>query len=234
MYRLENVTKRYTRRGEEVVAFQAPELSIAAGEYVAIVGPSGSGKTTLLSLLGGMLAPTSGEVWLGDVPLYARSVKERAQLRREQIGFVFQSFNLVPYLTALENVEVPLCLAGFSDEEQRTRATLLLEQLGLGDRLQHKPSELSVGQQQRVALARTLVHSPRIVLADEPTGNLDPTSRAAVLDAFRGLHQQGVTIVLVTHDPVVAQQADRQLTLQSGRLMSLQSPAAGDKDVDAA
>jgi putative ABC transport system ATP-binding protein len=234
MYRLENVTKRYSRRGEEVVAFAADELAIAPGEYVAIVGPSGSGKTTLLSMLGGMLAPTTGEVWLRDVPLYSRSVVERAKLRREQIGFVFQSFNLVPYLTALENVQVPLCLAGFSDEEQVARATGLLEQLGLGDRLRHKPSELSVGQQQRVALARTLVHSPRIILADEPTGNLDPTSRAAVLDAFRTLHKTGTTIILVTHDPVVAQQADRQLTLQNGRLMGVQASTDGDTDVNAA
>lgn len=221
MYRLENVTKRYLRRAEEVVAFEAPELSIDTGEFVAIIGPSGSGKTTLLSMLGGMLAPSTGEVWLDGEPLYARSVVERARLRRERIGFVFQSFNLVPYLTALENVQVPLCVAGVADDEQVPRAVQLLEGLGLSDRLGHKPSELSVGQQQRVALARTLVHSPRIILADEPTGNLDPSSRAAVLETFHTLHGAGTTIVLVTHDPVVAEQADRRLTIQSGRLVGV-------------
>lgn len=221
MYRLQDVTKRYFRRGEEIVAFEANELSIAEGEYVAVVGPSGSGKTTLLSMLGGMLAPTTGEVWLGEDSLYARSVVERARLRRERIGFVFQSFNLVPYLTALENVQVPLCVAGFPNEEQMSRAREVLERLGLTDRLDHKPSELSVGQQQRVALARTLVHSPRIILADEPTGNLDPSSRAAVLEAFRKLHGEGATIVLVTHDPIVAEQANRRMTIRNGRLVTL-------------
>jgi len=234
MYRLENVAKRYSRRGEEVVAFTADNLTIQQGEYVAIIGPSGSGKTTLLSMLGGMLAPTTGNVWLGDVSLYSRSVVERAKLRRERIGFVFQSFNLVPYLTAQENVQVPLCVAGVPDDEQATRAAQLLERLGLADRLHHKPSELSVGQQQRVALARTLVHHPQIILADEPTGNLDPASRASVLDAFRSLHQSGTTIILVTHDPIAAEQADRRLTLQSGRLMSVQSAREAEQEIDAA
>jgi putative ABC transport system ATP-binding protein len=221
MYRLQNVVKRYVRHYEEVVAFQAAQLTIAKGEYVAIIGSSGSGKTTLLSMLGGMLAPTFGDVFLEDVSLYGLSVSERARIRQERIGFVFQSFNLVPYLTALENVQVPLCLAGVPDDEQERRAVHLLEQLGLTDRLRHKPSELSVGQQQRVALARTLAHSPRIILADEPTGNLDPTSRAAVLETFRQLHREGTTIVLVTHDPIVAEQADRQLTIQGGRLIKV-------------
>lgn len=223
MYRLENVTKRYVRRGEEIIAFEASQVSIGAGEYVAIVGPSGSGKTTLLSMLGGMLAPTAGEVWLNNIPLYSRSVVERARLRRELIGFVFQSFNLVPYLTALENVQVPLCVAGVPDQVQITRAKERLERLGLGDRLSHKPCELSVGQQQRVALARTLVHDPRIILADEPTGNLDPASRSSVLETFRELHHAGTTIVLVTHDPIVAEQATRRLTLQNGRLMGVEA-----------
>jgi putative ABC transport system ATP-binding protein len=221
MFRLEAVQKIYSRRGEAVTAFECNSLEIRDGEYVAVVGPSGSGKTTLLSMLGGMLAPTSGRVWLDDVSLYERSVQERTALRRERIGFVFQSFNLVPYLTALDNVQIPLCLAGFSADEQRDRAIEMLERFGLGERFNHKPSELSVGQQQRVALARTLVHRPRIVLADEPTGNLDPASREAILECFRTLHAEGTTIVLVTHDPVVAGQAERQLTIESGRLVAL-------------
>jgi len=223
MYQLQQITKTYSRHGATVLAFEANELLIPQGEFVAIVGPSGSGKTTLLSMLGGMLAPTTGEVRLNEVSLYSQSVVERARIRREQIGFVFQSFNLIPYLTALENVQVPLCLAGLSADEQQARAVERLSKFGLSDRLHHKPSELSVGQQQRVALARTLVHAPRTILADEPTGNLDPGSREAVLETLHGLHREGTTIILVTHDPVVAKQAQRALTIQEGRLVDMSS-----------
>lgn len=218
MFRLENVQKIYSRHGTSVRAFQCDALSIADGEYVAILGPSGSGKTTLLSLLGGMLSPTQGRVWLGEHSLYDQSVAERAKLRRDWLGFVFQTFNLVPYLTALENVQVPLCLAGVSVREQSERATAMLDRFGLNERLRHKPSELSIGQQQRVALARTLVSNPRVILADEPTGNLDPESRELVLNSLSECHREGRTVVMVTHDPVAAKRAGRTLRLIGGEL----------------
>lgn len=220
MFRLHQVTKTYTRRGETVTAFDCAELDIGMCDFVAIVGPSGSGKTTLLSMLGGMLSPTCGQVWLGDKSLYDLPVVERARLRRELMGFVFQSFNLVPYLSALENVQVPLCLAGLSASAQSDRAASMLERFGLATRLHHKPSELSIGQQQRVALARTLVNNPRVILADEPTGNLDPESRSLVLTALADCHREGRTIVMVTHDPVAAQQAKRSLCLRDGQLVT--------------
>lgn len=218
MIRLEQVTKTYARRGNSVTAFSCDCLTIQAAEYVAIVGPSGSGKTTLLSMIGGMLSPTSGRVWVDGVSLYDRSVKERAAMRRSLMGFVFQTFNLIPYLTALENVQVPLCLEGLDAAAQRRQAAKVLERFGLGERIHHKPRELSVGQQQRVALARTLVNQPRLILADEPTGNLDPASRETVLSALRDCHRSGCAIVMVTHDPVAAQQAGRTLTLRDGVL----------------
>jgi putative ABC transport system ATP-binding protein len=220
MFRLENVTKRYTRRGSQVTALHTDSLTVATGSYVAVVGPSGSGKTTLLSMLGGMLSPTSGQIRLGDVSLYDLSIAERARLRREKIGFVFQTFNLVPYLTALENVQIPLCLAGVASREQRQRATELLERVGLAERMHHKPSELSTGQQQRVALARTLANRPTIILADEPTGNLDPDSRRAVLDFLDELHREGCTIVMVTHDNVAAERAQSWLRLEAGEIVN--------------
>jgi putative ABC transport system ATP-binding protein len=218
MYQLNEVTKRYRRRQEEVVAFQARELKIARGEYVAVVGPSGSGKTTLLSLLGGMLSPDSGKVELLGQSIYDLSVSERTELRRKTIGFVFQTFNLIPYLTARENVQVPLYLAGLKPAEQQTRAEELLEQVGLGNRLNHKPCEMSTGQQQRVALARTLANSPQLILADEPTGNLDPDSKAAVMGIFTKFVAAGGTIVMVTHDPASAAQASRRLRIVDGAI----------------
>ncbi len=216
MFRLKDVTKVYSRRGNKVTAFRAESLEVAAGDYVAVVGPSGSGKTTLLSVLGGMLSPSTGQVRFDDVSLYDLSVTDRTRLRREKIGFVFQTFNLVNYLSAIENVQVPLYLAGIKKEEQRERAVALLKQVGLGDRLDHKPSELSVGQQQRVALARTLANDPPVILADEPTGNLDPESRQRVLDFFDELHRKGRTIIMVTHDLAAAERAQRRLSLCDG------------------
>ncbi|HQX52443.1 MAG TPA: ABC transporter ATP-binding protein [Planctomycetaceae bacterium] len=218
MIRLENVHRTYVRHGQTVTALQCPELRIEAGEYVAVVGPSGSGKTTLLSLLGGMLSPTSGRIWLDDTSIYEQSVTARSAIRRERMGFVFQTFNLIPYLTALQNVQVPLGLNGVTPDMQVERATAMLSRFGLSDRLNHKPSELSVGQQQRVALARTLVNDPQIILADEPTGNLDPASREVVLNAFDTCHNEGRTIVMVTHDLAAATRAGRRLTLQDGTI----------------
>lgn len=219
MIQLTQVTKQYHRRGETLTAFQCDRLTIDKGEYVAVVGPSGSGKTTLLSLLGGMLSPTTGEIVLDDKSLYRLSPAARSALRSECMGFVFQTFNLIPYLTALQNVQIPLCLSKkMAINEQIERATSLLVQFGLADRLHHRPTELSVGQQQRVALARTLVNNPQIILADEPTGNLDPESREIVLTAFEKCHRDGRTLVMVTHDPVAASRAQRQLLLRNGRL----------------
>jgi putative ABC transport system ATP-binding protein len=220
MVRLEAVSKTFTRRTAAVTALRPTSLEIAAGEYVAVVGPSGSGKTTLLSILGGMLAPTSGQVLLEGRSLYDLSVRQRTQLRSRKIGFVFQTFNLVPYLSALENVQVPLYLAGRTPKEQQRRARALLEQLGLADRSGHRPSELSVGQQQRVALARTLANDPALILADEPTGNLDPDTRQQVLDLLTEFNDAGKTVVMVTHDPTAAARARRVLRLEAGAVMS--------------
>ncbi|MGD9722649.1 MAG: ABC transporter ATP-binding protein [Pirellulales bacterium] len=216
MFRLEGVSKTYSRPGSQVTALRADSLEIPAGSYVAIVGPSGSGKSTLLSMLGGMLSPTTGRIWLGDVSLYDLSLTERARLRREKIGFVFQTFNLVPYLTAIENVQIPLCLSRMPSDDQFARAAALLERVGLSQRLGHRPSELSIGQQQRVALARTLANRPSIILADEPTGNLDAESRQVVLDFFDELHRDGCTIVTVTHDKLSADKAKWQLSITNG------------------
>jgi putative ABC transport system ATP-binding protein len=224
MFRLQDVSKIYARRGQQLTAFEAASLEIAAGAYVAIVGPSGSGKTTLLSVLGGMLSPDSGSVWLDGASLYTLPIAERTRLRRSKIGFVFQTFNLVSYLSAIENVQVPLYLAGVPAEEQREKAARLLARVGLADRVDHKPCELSVGQLQRVALARTL--DPPVILADEPTGNLDPESRQRVLDFFAELNAEGRTIVMVTHDATAAACAKRTLALRDGRVLSPTGKAA--------
>lgn len=228
MLELQDVSKVYRRRQHSVVAFQANQLAIGDGEYVAIVGPSGSGKTTLLSMLGGMLSPDRGKVLLGDQSLYDLPVAERTKLRREKIGFVFQTFNLVPYLTAIENVQVPLYLNGATKAEQSERAAVLLQKVGLGNRLDHKPGELSTGQQQRVALARTLANNPRLILADEPTGNLDPESRETVLTMFDEFVAEGRTVVMVTHDPAAAQRASCRLKLNDGVLV-VHDQAASDR-----
>ena len=226
MIRLENVKRTYTRHGQTVTALQCENLRITAGEYVAVVGPSGSGKSTLLSLLGGMLSPTSGRIWLDDTSVYEQSVIFRSTIRRGRMGFVFQTFNLIPYLTALENVQVPLALNNVSPVNQVGLATAMLQRFGLGDRLNHKPSEMSVGQQQRVALARTLVNDPQIILADEPTGNLDPTSREVVLKAFDTCYDEGRTIITVTHDLTAAARAKRRLVLNDGQISEESSSRA--------
>jgi putative ABC transport system ATP-binding protein len=214
--RLENVGKSYARRGAAVVALRPTTLEVPAGDFVAVVGPSGSGKTTLLAVLGGMLAPTSGKVWLEGRSVYDLPVPARTRLRRDRIGFAFQAFNLVPYLTALENVQVALYLAGHKPAEQRRRALALLERFGLADRAGHRPAELSAGQQQRVALARTLANEPALVLADEPTGNLDPEMRCQVLDLLADFNREGRTVVVVTHDPTVAARARSVWRLAAG------------------
>jgi putative ABC transport system ATP-binding protein len=221
MLRMQSVSKSYSHRGRTVNAMDDVTLEIPAGDFVAVVGPSGSGKSTLLLVLGGMLSPSTGEVFVEGQSVYGISPEERASLRQRKIGFVFQTFNLVPYLSALENVQVPLLIGRVDEAEQKTRAAALLERLGLGDRLDHKPSELSVGQQQRVALARMLANDPAVILADEPTGNLDPETSQEILTFFEEINREGRTIVMVTHDTRAAQRARRTLRLADGKIASM-------------
>ena len=224
MLRMDQVTKTYVRRHHETAGLRQADLEIEDGDFVAIVGPSGSGKSTLLLMLGGMLSPTSGRVLIDGQSVYDLPTNGRAALRKLKIGFVFQTFNLVPYLSALQNVQIPLLLQGVAEKDQIDAATRLLTRVGLGDRLDHKPAELSVGQQQRVALARMLANDPKIILADEPTGNLDPETGTSVLDFFAELNREGKTIVMVTHDMRAAAAARRVLRIVDGSIQ----PAASD------
>ncbi len=228
MLQIDSICKDYTRGRSVVQALHPTSLSVQGGEFVAIVGPSGSGKSTLLSMIGGMLSPSSGRVLLSGQSLYEISVKQRSRLRNEQIGFLFQSFNLVPYLSALENVQLPMSLYGTDRESQQNQAKHLLERYGLGDRLTHKPSELSAGQQQRVAMARTLAMGPQLILADEPTGNLDPESRDLVLETLHKLCDEGRTVILVTHDATVSATADRVFHIADGHAVETTSPEYRD------
>jgi putative ABC transport system ATP-binding protein len=218
--KMKAVSKHYNHRGQLVKAMDGVDLDVEKGEFVSIVGPSGSGKSTLLLTLGGMLTPSNGCVWLNGQSLYDMAPDERARTRRQKIGFVFQTFNLVPYLTSVENVQVPLMLAGTDEASQRRVATSLLERVGLADRLNHKPSELSVGQQQRVALARMLANDPEVVLADEPTGSLDPDTTQQITEFLVALNAEGRTIVMVTHNQDSAARAQRMLWLVDGRIYS--------------
>jgi putative ABC transport system ATP-binding protein len=220
MITLQSVSKHFQHRGKSVAALANVTLQIGKGDFVAVIGPSGSGKSTFLHLLGGMLSPTEGKVRIENESLYDLTSDQRSALRKKKIGFVFQTFNLVPYLTALENVQVPLVLAGLGEEEQKRRAESLLGRVGLSDRLDHKPRELSVGQQQRVALARMLANDPALILADEPTGNLDPETSASIMDFLVELNGEGRTIVMVTHDLRVAGRAKRALRLVNGSIQA--------------
>ncbi|MCD6351058.1 MAG: ABC transporter ATP-binding protein [Armatimonadetes bacterium] len=216
MIRLEKVSKIYRTRGGEVRALDEVDLTIERGEFVTVRGPSGSGKSTLLLTVGGMVHPTQGKVFVDDADLYALSAGRRGRLRAEKIGFVFQMFHLLPYLTAVENVLVP-ALAGNRVNEEK--AIELLEYLKLGDRVRHRPAELSTGERQRVALARALIKDPEILLADEPTGNLDPDNAHQVMEYFADFHKRGGTVLVVTHDPVADEYADRLVLLEAGRIV---------------
>lgn len=216
MLKMHLVSKHYCQRGKNVQALSDVSLEIPTGDFVAIVGPSGSGKSTLLLTLGAMLSPSASQILVKKKSIYDLDPASRAALRRKKIGFVFQTFNLVPYLSALENVQLPLLLAGASEADQQERAAALLHRVGLDDRLDHKPSELSVGQQQRVALARMLANSPRVILADEPTGNLDPDTGQSILSSLEELNREGLTIILVTHNMRAADRANRVLRLVDG------------------
>jgi putative ABC transport system ATP-binding protein len=224
MLKMEGVSKAYRHRGQWVTALDNATIEIPRGDFVSVVGPSGSGKSTLLLTLGGMLSPTKGRVLFEDQSVYDLHPNDRARLRRQKVGFVFQTFNLVTYLSALENVQVPLLLAGKDDRTQWERAAALLDRVGLNDRLHHKPCELSVGQQQRVALARMLANDPAVILADEPTGNLDPDTSGQVIGFLEEFNREGRTIVMVTHDPRAAQRAKHTLRLAAGAILAEERP----------
>jgi putative ABC transport system ATP-binding protein len=216
---MENVTKTYEMRRQTVVALDNATLDIPEGDFVSLIGPSGSGKSTLLVMLGGMLSPSSGRVLLKGESMYDLNADGRARLRKASVGFVFQTFNLISYLSAKENVQIPLYLSGHNDADQQERAAELLDRVGLGDRLDHKPNELSVGQQQRVALARMLANDPPVILADEPTGNLDPETSEQIIGFFEEFNREGRTVVMVTHDPEAAERAKRVLKLRDGKIV---------------
>ncbi len=218
--RTESLTKIYGDAVRQVCALDHVSLSIETSEFVAIMGPSGSGKSTLLYLLGGLEKPTSGQVWINQQDLRAMNDDRLSQLRRQQIGFVFQFFNLIPVLTAQENVAMPLILDGMPRPEATQHADRALEKVGLSERRQHRPLELSGGEQQRVAIARALVTNPALILGDEPTGNLDSRSSDEVVGLLRNVVDQwGRTLVLVTHDPRVAAHADRIIFLKDGKIV---------------
>jgi len=220
------LTRAYDMGGEVVRALQGVSVQIHKNEYVAVMGPSGSGKSTLMNLIGCLDTPTSGEYWLNGQKVSDLDDDELARIRNKEIGFVFQTFNLLPRASALHNVELPLIYAGAGARERRARAARALERVGLGDRMEHRPNELSGGQRQRVAIARALVNDPSILLADEPTGNLDSTTSGEIMGVFRDLHRQGQTIVMVTHEHDIAAHAARVVTLRDGLIASDQLQAA--------
>jgi putative ABC transport system ATP-binding protein len=226
MISMKGISKVYAMGHVQVEALRGIDLEIAANEYVAVVGPSGSGKSTLMNILGCLDTPTSGEYLLSGEAVGGLDRNRLAEIRNKRIGFVFQNFNLLPYASALENVELPLLFGGVGTRERHERAAAMLTRVGLEDRMEHKPTELSGGQMQRVAIARALVNDPAIVLADEPTGNLDSASGQAIVSLFRELHAAGQTIVLITHDSGVARLASRVVRMQDGAIVEDRSAAA--------
>lgn len=217
---ISHVTKLYPMGGEPVRALEDVNLRIGEGDYLAVTGPSGSGKSTLLYTLGGLLTPTKGEVRAWGEAVYEMTPRERARFRRENVGFIFQTFELLPYLTALENVMLPLSIAGAPSWEQEERALKSLERVGLAERSDHKPSQLSGGEQQRVSVARGVVHGSRLLLADEPTGNIDQKTGDGIMDLLGELNERdGLTLVIVTHDQENADRAKRAIGMVDGRVV---------------
>ena len=218
MIRLENITKTYEKHGQTLRALEDVSLHVPKGDFLAITGPSGSGKTTLMNILGCLDRPTTGKYLLEGTTVEGLGGAAAADIRNRKIGFIFQSFNLIGSMSALENVELPLVLRGESRKSRRQKALEALERVGLQARAGHRPAELSGGQQQRVAIARVLAAQPPLILADEPTGNLDGVTSREILSILRQLHQEGQTIVMITHDDGIAAAAPRQMRMESGRL----------------
>jgi putative ABC transport system ATP-binding protein len=213
---IKGLSKTYIMGTEKVEALKAIDLSIYKNEYVALMGPSGSGKSTLMNILGCLDSPTTGEYFLNSINVSTMEDAELAEVRNKEIGFVFQTFNLLPRLSSLDNVALPLLYAGFSKKERIEKAEHALQSVGLGDRMTHKPNELSGGQRQRVAVARALVNNPAIILADEPTGNLDTKTSIEIMGLFEEIHNQGNTVIIVTHEPDIAEYAHRIVRLRDG------------------
>jgi len=220
------LSREYDMGSEVVRALRGVDLQIRRNEYVAVMGPSGSGKSTLMNLIGCLDTPTTGEYWLNGQQVSALADDDLARIRNKEIGFVFQTFNLLPRASALHNVELPLIYAGMGSRARHDQAVSALTRVGLGDRMEHKPNELSGGQRQRVAIARALVNDPSILLADEPTGNLDSTTSQEIMGVFAELHRQGQTIVMVTHEADIAAHAARVVTLRDGLIATDQQKAA--------
>ncbi|CUS80084.1 putative ABC transport system ATP-binding protein [Candidatus Kryptonium thompsonii] len=219
---LKNVTKHYLTGSEVVKALEDVTLEVKYGEFVVIMGPSGSGKSTLLSIIGGLNRPTSGTVVVDGIDIYSLSQEKLADFRREYIGFVFQSFYLIPYLTVLENVMLPLIVTDYTKEQKIAKAKEILERVGLSSKMKRFPDELSGGEQQRVAIARALVNEPLLILADEPTGNLDSLTGIEIMKLFKELNDSGKTIIVVTHNPENAKFADRCVYVKDGKLLGIE------------
>lgn len=228
--RMTGIRKVYDTGAVRVEALRGVDLTVAKGEFAAIVGPSGSGKSTLMNLLGCLDTPTEGQYALGGEAVSELDSDELADIRNRRIGFVFQSFNLLPHLTAYQNVELPLLFGGVAASERRTRVEKLLERVGLADRMRHRPAELSGGQTQRVAVARALAMEPDILLADEPTGNLDTRSGQDIFGLFLDLWRQGHTLVIITHDPALARRARRVITIRDGLIVDDKTVPEGEQE----
>ena len=231
MIEMQDIVKQYTLGGETIYALDHVSLRVEKGEYVTIIGPSGSGKSTLMNLIGCLDTADSGTYLLNGKPIRKYREKQLAKVRSKQIGFIFQGFNLLPKLSALENVELPMIYQGVRATERKKRAVAALERVGLGGRMKHRPNQLSGGQQQRCAIARAIAVNPSLILADEPTGNLDQKTGREILNIFDELHQAGNTIVLITHDPKVALCGQRMIRIEDGRLYEPKEADADDLSV---
>ena len=231
MIEMQDIVKQYTLGGETIYALDHVSLRVEKGEYVTIIGPSGSGKSTLMNLIGCLDTADSGTYLLNGKPIRKYREKQLAEVRSKQIGFIFQGFNLLPKLSALENVELPMIYQGVRATERKKRAVAALERVGLGGRMKHRPNQLSGGQQQRCAIARAIAVNPSLILADEPTGNLDQKTGREILTIFDELHQAGNTIVLITHDPKVARCGQRMIRIEDGRLYEPKEADADDLSV---